>query len=241
MHGITDNDLAGARCYRTVVSEFEEWAEAALFIGFGSDFDLAVLKAEHSRADLRWSPPRFLDLMRLVPLTSIRLPNFGLETVAGKLGVQAADRHRALSDAVMTAEVFLALIPMLREIGVNSFAEAERAAGKSSVISLPLRQEEAPEPADLANLDSFPFRRRVLDIMTAPPEITDQWHSDKELQRSDKKNPSSGGRPEGGCCVSAVPVFRRRSAFATCSLAAWTGADSCVPAARAGCSATGRP
>ena len=173
VHGITDDDLAGARRYRTVFSEFEEWAGATLFIGFGSDFDLAVLKAEHSRSGLYWSPPRVLDLMRLVPLTSVRLPNYGLETVAGKLGVQTANRHRALSDAVMTAEVFLALIPLLREIGVNSFAEAERASSKSSVIAQPLRREAAPEPADLANLDSFPFRRCVLDIMSAPPEVTD--------------------------------------------------------------------
>ena len=173
VHGLTDSAVAGAARFRAAAAAFASWAGAALFIGFGSDFDLAVLKAEHSRSGMLWSPPRTLDLMRLVPLTSIRLPNYGLETVAGKLGVQAENRHRALSDAVITAEVFLALIPLLREIGINSFAEAERAASKSSKISQPLLRERVSKPADLVNLDSFPFRRCVRDIMSDPPEITD--------------------------------------------------------------------
>ena len=51
--------------------------------------------------------------MRLVPLTSLRLPNYGLETVAEKLRRAALKIATApCADAVMTAEVFLALMPL---------------------------------------------------------------------------------------------------------------------------------
>ena len=169
IHGITDNDVADAASFRQVAVDFAEWAGSCLFIGYGSDFDSAILKMEHARCNMFWSAPRILDVFRLVPLTSIRVENYGLETVARKLGKSTRDRHRALSDAVMTAEVFLTLIPLLREVSISTYAEAERAASRRRQVPTVLRVDAPPKSAELSIMDSFPFRRRVREVMSAPP------------------------------------------------------------------------
>ena len=63
----------------------------------------------------------FLIMLVASPLQAVQpkaqekssLPDYALETVAVWLGVSVEDRHRALSDARITAEVFVKIVPML--------------------------------------------------------------------------------------------------------------------------------
>ena len=59
------------------------------------------------------------------------LPDFSLETLADWLGIAVVERHRALPDARLAAEVFLALLPRLRENSIRTLAEAEDACRNS--------------------------------------------------------------------------------------------------------------
>ena len=58
------------------------------------------------------------------------LPDFSLETLAAWLGIAVGERHRALPDAKLAAEVFLALLPRLRKNLIRTLAEAEDACRK---------------------------------------------------------------------------------------------------------------
>ena len=63
----------------------------------------------------------------LAQIAAPELAGYTLETLAAWLGIDVADRHSALGDAATTARVFLALVPKLRDHGIRTIAEAERA------------------------------------------------------------------------------------------------------------------
>ncbi len=178
IHGIGDADVAGARKFAEVVVDFDNWRRDAVLIGYASGFDLAMLKREKTIAGLDWTPPRCLDVRFLVNLLKPNLPDFSLDTIASWLGVEITARHTALGDAITTAKVFVELIPRLREAGIRTLAEAERACERFAETSA----QEArigwldPQAARrrreaLARIDSFPYRHRLRELMSSPPLV----------------------------------------------------------------------
>ena len=67
-------------------------------------------------------------------LSALAQPNqesHGLEDIAARLGVPVMGRHTALGDAIVTAEVFLKLIPLLQAAGIHTLGQAREAAQKT--------------------------------------------------------------------------------------------------------------
>ena len=181
IHGIADADVAEAPPFPERIAEFKAWAGSAVVVGYSVGFDLAVLKAEHERHGLLWQPPRALDVVHLVELVAPQLPEQSLDTAASWLGVEMHDRHRALGDARVAAEIYRAVVPKLREKGIVTLAQAERA-----IRSLSTRMAEEAQAgwhdmgqsgdgsggsgvAEYVRIDSFPYRHRVADLMKSPP------------------------------------------------------------------------
>ena len=79
---------------------FVDFIGGAVLIGHTVGFDLAVLKRECERAGLPWPPPRTLDTRLLAEIAEPDLAGYSLESLAAWLGVEIADRHSALGDAV---------------------------------------------------------------------------------------------------------------------------------------------
>ncbi len=176
IHGISDADVAGAADFSEVVGAFDAWREDSVLIGYAAGFDLAMLKREKGLAGLEWSVPRCVDVRYLVNLLGPNLPDFSLDTIAGWVGVEIEHRHSALGDAIATAEIFVALIPRLRERGIRTLAELERACERFSEAStresqigwLDVQQTRKMRTT-LARIDSFPYRHRLRDLMNSPP------------------------------------------------------------------------
>ena len=159
----------------------------AVVIGHTVGFDLAVLKRECDLAGLPWLRPRTLDTRLLAQIAAPELAGYTLENLAAWLGVDVADRHSALGDATTTARVFLALVPKLRDHGIRTVAEAERAClALTSVLDDQARSGwieavEAPARADaertLKRFDSYAYRHRNRDIMRVPPVFVESGTS----------------------------------------------------------------
>lgn len=168
IHGITDRDVAEAVGFRSMIHDFARWSGPSVFIGYGIDFDLAVLSEEHQRFGMLWAPCQTLDILPLIPFANLNLKNFGLATVAKELGIATTGRHRALADAMMTARVFTALIPLWKKAGIITLAEAQHAKVRNPKLrNHRLALESVPTIGD--GMNSFPYRQRVRDVMTSPP------------------------------------------------------------------------
>lgn len=175
IHGITDEDVKRADGFVEVHKRYRDFAGAHVILGYALSFDFAMLLREHERAGLTWSPPQFIDMRDLVRWLQPDLPNDSLETVASWLGIAVIDRHRALPDARLTAEVFLALLPRLRDRSVRTMAEAAGACRKLAALRPESGAAEwhdaAPSAAAPVRSDSYPYRHRAKDVMSAPPQF----------------------------------------------------------------------
>ncbi len=184
IHGISDEDVRSAAKADEVLPALARWIGSRVVIGYAIGFDLAMLKAEHDRRALAWRPYRSLCVRQLAALFAPGPADPSLDAIAKWLGVGIDDRHSALGDASAAAAIFAALVPRLAEKGIATLAQAERAclaltpqmdeearAGWHPVIAA-----ERVRSADLtafARVDSFPFRHRVEDIMSAPPALVE--------------------------------------------------------------------
>ena len=157
IHGIDDAMVAGAPPLRRSGRDFTAFLGHAIVIGHTVGFDLAVLKRECELAGLPWTRPRMLDTRLLAQIAAPELAGYTLENLAAWLGVELADRHSALGDAMTTARVFLALVPKLRDHGIRTHCRGRtglprahcraRRAGSRPAGSRPSNRRRAPMPS----------------------------------------------------------------------------------------------
>ncbi len=184
VHGISDEDVRSADRAGAVLPALADWIGGRVVIGYAVGFDLAILKAEHDRHGLPWRPCRSLCVRQLAALLAPGPKDPSLDAIAGRLGIGIEGRHSALGDARAAAAVYAALVPRLAERGIATLAQAERAC----LALTPQQDEEAKagwqpviaadrvrsaDPGAFARVDSFPFRHRVEDIMSAPPAVVE--------------------------------------------------------------------
>lgn len=181
IHGIADADVASHLDFAALAPTLAAWLGDTVLIGHTIAFDLAILAREHARAGLAWQAPPALDIRHLARLARPGLMHDDLDRLCAALGVDIVGRHTATGDARATAQAYLALIPLLRARGIRTLAEAmaaqrtlaERQPPTLADLSTPLTAAPAAPPAALARLDSFPYRHRIAEVMSAPPLTLD--------------------------------------------------------------------
>lgn len=175
VHGIDDAKVAGAPGFAEAFAAFLAHVGGRPVVAQSIGYDLALFEHEAARFGLPKWTPHALDTRTLAQLVLPRLPAFTLEILAETLGVDLGDRHRARGDAESCARIFRALVPLLRDAGIRTLAEAIEAMRRredgptgvvASVWTTPNQRTGAPEidPA-LRHLDPFLFSRRIGEIM----------------------------------------------------------------------------
>lgn len=129
-HGITDAMVAEAPLIDVVLPAFLRFAEGAVLVGHQVTFDLRFLEREAARLRL---PPLaavhpVLDTLLLSEVVHGPLAQHGLDAMATRLGVAIRGRHSALGDALVTAEIFVRLIELLKKRGIRTLGQAADAA-----------------------------------------------------------------------------------------------------------------
>jgi DNA polymerase-3 subunit epsilon len=119
--GITDRMVAGAPSIAEVMRLFEEFVEGCVLVGHNVHFDCSFVAAARGGVPL---PNPVLDTLKLARSLVPGLKRYRLASLVSHFGVRAAPNHRALTDAVATAGVFLKLLRLLGSAGVHSVREA---------------------------------------------------------------------------------------------------------------------
>lgn len=112
--GIDSNDCSKGLSTAKALEKFLEFSQGSLLVAHNASFDLNFLYAEYGRV-LNFEQECYgLCTLKLSKVLAPDSPAHKLEILSKYLGVHVENRHRALDDARMTANVLLKIIDILK-------------------------------------------------------------------------------------------------------------------------------
>ncbi|GLK65556.1 3'-5' exonuclease [Paracoccus kondratievae] len=129
-HGIHPEMVQGQPRIAEVLPVFHAYAADTVLVGHNVAFDMRFLQMKEGVTGLRFDQP-VLDTLLLASIAQPHEPSHSLEAIAERLGIEVANRHNAAGDALVTAQVFLRLWPLLQARGIATLGQARAAAENS--------------------------------------------------------------------------------------------------------------
>jgi DNA polymerase-3 subunit epsilon len=123
IHGITPDRLRGQPLIAAVLPAFHAYAQDTVLVAHNAAFDMRFLQLKEAATGLVFDQP-VLDTLLLSAVVHPEQDAHRLEAIAERLGVPVLGRHTALGDAMVTAEVFLKLLPLLQAMGIQTLGQA---------------------------------------------------------------------------------------------------------------------
>jgi DNA polymerase-3 subunit epsilon len=130
IHGISVDMLRAEPPIEEVLPRLRKFVEDTVIVGHNVAFDMRFFAAAQKASGVVFSNT-VLDTLLLDYVLSPNQEDKSLEAIAGRLGLRVTGRHTALGDALSTAEIFLALIPLLAEHGIRTLGDAAAACRAS--------------------------------------------------------------------------------------------------------------
>lgn len=130
IHGILPEMVRGRPTIDQVLPAFHAFAADTVLVAHNAAFDMRFLRLKEQQAGVRFDQP-LLDTLLLSALVHPSQESHRLEAIAERFNVTVMGRHTAMGDAMVTAEVFLRLLPLLAEKGIYTLGQARDAAQKT--------------------------------------------------------------------------------------------------------------
>jgi DNA polymerase-3 subunit epsilon len=130
IHGIQDAQVKGQPRIDPVLQEFHAFCGETVLIAHNAAFDMRFLQLREPSSGVRFVQP-VLDTLLLSACVHPEHDDHSLEAIANRLGVVCAARHDAVQDAFITAQVFLKLLPLLMQEGIQTLEQALEASKKT--------------------------------------------------------------------------------------------------------------
>ena len=135
---ITDEMVMNAPTIEEVLPEFLEFIDGAALVAHNAGFDVGFIEQNCRYQDIQ---PDFtsVDTVALARILLPTLSKYKLNIVAKALNISLENHHRAVDDAGATAEIFVKMIPLLKEQGVTNLKQVNEwgASSKEIVKRLP--------------------------------------------------------------------------------------------------------
>jgi DNA polymerase-3 subunit epsilon len=139
-HGITDDMVRHRPPLEIVLPQFHAFARDAVLVAHNAAFDMAFVRRGEEQAGVRFDNP-VLDTLLLSAALHDHIPEHSLDAIAERFGITLVDRHRALGDAIGTAQLFLCLLDLLAAQGVTTLGQALALSERA----VALRQRQAAQ------------------------------------------------------------------------------------------------
>jgi len=130
IHGIQPEMVRGQPTIDRVLPAFHTYARDTVLVAHNAAFDMRFLQLAEGRSGVIFDQP-VLDTLLLSAVVHPNQESHRLEAIAERFGITVIGRHTALGDAIVTAEVFLKLIPLLAAMGIHTLGQAREAAQKT--------------------------------------------------------------------------------------------------------------
>jgi DNA polymerase-3 subunit epsilon len=130
IHGLTPDVLRGQPTIDEVLPAFARFAEDTVLVGHNVSFDLAFLRLKEARTGVAFTHP-VLDTLLLSALIHPDHDEHSMEAIAARLGVDVRGRHSALGDALLAAQLFTRMLPLLLGQGIHTVGQAREAARRT--------------------------------------------------------------------------------------------------------------
>jgi len=128
--GIDADMLKGQPTIDAVLPAFHRYCTDTVLVAHNAAFDMRFLQLKEQKSGVRFTQP-VLDTLLLSAVLHPALESHKLEAIAERHGVSIIGRHTALGDAMVTAEIFLRMIPQLAERGIVTLKDAHEAAQRT--------------------------------------------------------------------------------------------------------------
>jgi DNA polymerase-3 subunit epsilon len=130
IHGIEPQMLVGQPDIAQVLPVFHRFAADTVLVAHNAAFDMRFLQLKEASTGLRFDQP-VLDTLLLSAVLHPQQGSHRLEAIAERLGVPLLGRHTALGDAMVTAEIFVRMLPLLQAQGITTLGQAVDAARRT--------------------------------------------------------------------------------------------------------------
>lgn len=130
IHGIQPEMVMGQPTIEQVLPAFHAFAQDTVLVAHNAAFDMRFLQLKEKVAGVVFDQP-VLDTLLLSAVVHPNQDSHKLEAIAERFNVAVVGRHTAMGDAMVTAEVFLKLIPLLADKGIHTLGQAREAAQKT--------------------------------------------------------------------------------------------------------------
>ncbi|NBB85340.1 MAG: hypothetical protein GVY12_03850 [Bacteroidetes bacterium] len=127
IHGIQPATLRGKPTIDRVLPRFHQFAGDTVLVGHNVAFDLSFIRQEEEALNCRFDQP-VLDTLLLAALVNPDRDDYSLDALADALGITVTGRHTALGDALITAELLVRLIPLLKRRDIHTMGQALEAS-----------------------------------------------------------------------------------------------------------------
>lgn len=130
IHGIEQDMVRGQPTIDQVLPVFHAYARDTVLVGHNAAFDMRFLQLKEASTGMVFDQP-VLDTLLLSAVIQPNQESHRMEAIAQRFNIPIYGRHTAMGDAMVTAEVFLRMIPLLAEKGIHTLGQARAAAQKT--------------------------------------------------------------------------------------------------------------
>ena len=162
VHGISNADLADKPLFAAVVDRFREFIDGALLVAHNATFDINFINAEFSRVGHEAiAQDRIVDTLMLARRKHPMGPN-SLDALCRRYGIDNSrrDKHGALLDSELLAEVYIELIGG-KQAALVLEADTQIAVTGPSIAITTIGLRPAPLPSRLSAAEAEAHARMV--------------------------------------------------------------------------------
>jgi DNA polymerase III subunit epsilon len=121
-HGLTDEMVRGKPSIGDTLQAFYSFVGDSILVGHNAAFDMSFIRKKEGWAGVRFRGP-VLDTLILSLFLHDHTPEHSLDAIARRLGIEVKDRHTALGDSLITAQVFIKFLQILKDKGITTLGE----------------------------------------------------------------------------------------------------------------------